>query len=219
MNVVLFGASGMVGGGVLTECLADDAVAEVRAVSRRPLGIAHPKVRGVVVADLFELQAQAHELGTPDACLYCLGVSSAGMSEAAYRRVTFDLTVVVADVVGSVAPDVTFCFVSGQGTGSGNAMWARVKHEAEQMLLERPFETVVFRPGFIQPVAGARSRTAIYRALYTLLGPLTPVLRRLAPGSVTDSRTVARAMIRAARGGAPKRVLETSDINGLGRDG
>lgn len=217
MNVLLFGASGMIGGGVLTECLEDPTVTEVVAVVRRTLGRSHPKLREVVVHDLFELAAYAHELGSPDACLYCLGVASAGMSESAYCRVTLDLTILVADVVQQRRPDIVFAFVSGQGTGTSRAMWARVKHEAENELLGRGFQTFVFRPGFIQPVKGARARTRTYRLLYNVLGPLAPLLKRLAPGSVTDTEILARAMIRVSSAGHAQRILETSDINAAGR--
>ena len=163
MNILLFGASGMIGGGVLAECLDDDSVDGVVSVSRRSLGISHPKLREIVVADLFNLASHVSDIGSPDACLYCLGVASAGMSESEYRRITFDLTVLVADVLEVHAPDMVFAFVSGQGTGTSRAMWARVKHEAENELLTRTFDTYLFRPGFIQPVNGAKPRTTASR--------------------------------------------------------
>jgi uncharacterized protein YbjT (DUF2867 family) len=216
VNVVLFGATGMIGGGVLTECLDDDGVASVVSVGRTPSGRRHPKLRDVVIPDLFDLGARADEIGGFDACLYCLGVSSAGMSEDAYRRVTLDLTVAVADVLERLEPDMTCCFISGAGSGSGRAMWARVKGEAERVLLDRAFTTYVFRPGFIRPVKGARSRTPLYRALYALLRPITPAVQAIAPNSMTSTDVLGRAMIRAASDGFAKRILETPDINALG---
>lgn len=218
LKTLLFGATGMIGTGVLIECLADAGVDSVVSVGRSSSGRTHPKLREVRTPDVFGLASHVDELGPIDACLYCLGVSSAGMSEERYRAITLDLTVAVADVVESINPACRFCFVSGQGSGSGRAMWARVKGEAEEAVLARPFEAYVFRPGFIQPLMGARSRTPLYRALYTVLGPFIPALKKLAPGHVTTTEVLARAMIRAASGGCPKRVLETSDINDLGRD-
>lgn len=216
MKILLFGATGMIGGGVLTEALDDPTVTSVVSVGRSPSGRRHPKLRDVVVPDLFDLPAHRDDLGPFDACLYCLGVSSAGMSEAEYRRITLDLTVAVADLVESMEPSCRFCFVSGQGSGSGRAMWARVKGEAEDVILERSFEGHVFRPGFIQPVKGARSRTALYRALYTILGPVSPILRKAAPGLVTTTEILARALIRVGREGHPEQVLETRDIDEAG---
>lgn len=216
MNVLLFGATGMIGGGVLTECLEDSAVRSVVSVGRAPSGRAHPKLRDLVVPDLFALGTQADELGRFDACLYCLGVSSAGMSEDAYRRVTLDLTVAVADVLERLEPDLTMCFISGAGSGGDRAMWARVKGEAELGLLARGFTTYVFRPGLIRPMKGARSRTPIYRALYAALAPLAPAVQALAPNSMTRTDVLGRAMIRAASEGHTQQILETPDINTLG---
>lgn len=216
MNVVLFGATGMIGGGALTECIDDPAVESVVSIGRHRSGRNHPKLREVVVEDLFDLAGWADEIGPFDACLYCLGVSSAGMSEDRYRRITLDLTELVADALEERQPDMTMCFISGQGSGSGRSMWACVKGAAEQALLSRSFTSYVFRPGFIQPVKGARSRTTLYRALYAVLGPLSPVLRALAPNSLTTTEILGRAMIRAARQGHPGSILETPEINALG---
>lgn len=216
MNALIFGATGMIGGGVLTECLDDDYVESVVSVGRAPSGRRHAKLREVLVPNLFDLREYGDALGPFDAVLYCLGVSSAGMSEAEYRRVTYDLTVAVADVVEGLNPRCRFCFISGQGSGSGRAMWARVKGEAEQALLERPFATHVFRPGLIQPVKRARSRTPLYRVIYTLVGPALPILRRLMPGAITTTEILGRAMIRVAANGHERRVLEPPDINAVG---
>ncbi len=216
MKVLLFGASGMIGSGVLEECLTSGDVTEVVAVGRRPLDATHPKLRQVVVPDLFELSAHAEEVGTPDVCLYCLGVSSTGMSEAAYRRITVELTECVADVVERRNPEVVFIFVSGMGTGPKGAMWAKAKFDAEEGLRARDFPAYSFRPGFIRPVGASTPKVPVYRVLYALMSPVAPILQRLFPGGVTDSRTLARAMLRVGAEGYSKAILESRDINEVG---
>jgi uncharacterized protein YbjT (DUF2867 family) len=219
MNVLLFGATGMVGQGVLRECLLDPGVERVLAVGRRKTGLEHEKLREIVRADLFDLSAVEGELAGHDACFFCLGVSSAGMSEPEYTRVTFDLTMAVARVLARLNPGMTFIYVSGAGTDAGErgrTMWARVKGRTENALLGLPFRAAtMFRPGFIQPMHGIRSRTRLYRALYAVAGPLYPLWKTLFPGFVTTTEKVGRAMLRAARDGAPRAVLENRDINAL----
>jgi uncharacterized protein YbjT (DUF2867 family) len=218
MRVVLFGASGMVGGGALRECLEDPGVEAVLSVGRRSCGVTHAKLRELTHPDLFDLAAVAEKLRGYDACFYTIGVTSAGMSESDYRRITYDLTVAVMDVLVRENPGLKICFVSGAGTDAsekGRVMWARVKGAAENHVLGLGQEAYVFRPGYIQPLKGVRSATAIYQALYTVAAPFYPVLRRLFPGSVTTSVAVGRAMINAVTRGAPERVLETRDINEL----
>ncbi len=219
MKVVLFGATGMVGQGVLRECLLDDGVETVLSVGRRASGQSDPKLRDLAVADLTDFSAVEGELTGFDACFYCLGVSSAGLSEAQYRHVTYEMPVAAARVLSRLNPGMTFVHVSGAGadsTGRRRTMWARVKGEAENALLAMPFEAVyVFRPAFIQPLHGIRSRTAVYRVLYAALRPVYPLLRAAFPRYVTTTEQVGRAMLGAARRGAPKRVLENHDINGL----
>jgi uncharacterized protein YbjT (DUF2867 family) len=221
MNVLLFGGTGMIGQAVLGACLEDQGVARVLSIGRSGLGRSHPKLREIVRDDLFDLSGIARDLAGYDACFFCLGVSSAGMSERDYRRATFDLTLAVARALAAASPSMTFLYVSGAGTdaaGTGRRMWARVKGETENALRALPFAAaVMLRPAAILPRRGIRSRTALYRWSYALTRPLWPLLRWLFPGSVTDSDTLARAMIRAARGGAPKPVLESDDINELGR--
>jgi uncharacterized protein YbjT (DUF2867 family) len=216
---MVFGASGMIGGGVLRECLEDPRVTSVLCVGRRSSGLAHPKLDELIRSDLFDLAPVAQRLEGYDACFYCVGVSSAGTSEEAYRRITLGLTVSVAAVLERASPGIVVCFVSGlgsDGTGTSRVMWARVKGEAENSLLEGTLDAYVLRPGFVQPMKGVRSATPLYRALYGVAGPLFPVLRRLFPASVTTTATVGRAMLRIASGGWPKRVLETRDINEAG---
>jgi uncharacterized protein YbjT (DUF2867 family) len=219
VNVLLFGATGMVGDGVLHECLADARVTSVLAVGRSPLGLTHPKLREQSRTDFFGYGDLAKELATIDACFFCLGVSSVGMKEAEYRRLTYDLTLEAARALAIAKPGATFCYVSGESTDSterGRTMWARVKGKTENDLLKLPLDAYMFRPGFIRPRSGARSKTPAYRALYAVFGPLYPLLRRLAPTHVTTSENLGLAMIAVAVDGYSKRILENVDINALG---
>jgi len=218
MKVILLGATGMVGQGVLRECLQDDAVEGVLVLGRASTGVRHPKLREIVQADLTDLGGVEAELSGYDACFFCLGVSSAGMTEEAYRRVTHDLTLAVARTVLALNPGLTFVYVSGQGTDSserGRMMWATVKGRTENDLLALPLDAYMFRPGFIQPMHGITSRTRLYRVAYRVTTPLFPVLWRLIPNRLTTTERLGRAMIAVARSGAPGRILETRDINAL----
>jgi uncharacterized protein YbjT (DUF2867 family) len=219
MRVVLFGATGMIGQGVLRECLLAPTVETVLTVGRSATGQRHAKLREVVHADLFDLTPIEADLRGLDACFFCLGISSAGRSEADYRRITYDLTLAAARTLVSLNPDLTFIYVSGQGTDSterGRSMWARVKGKTENDLLALHDKAYMFRPGFVRPMHGARSRTALYRAVYAAVTPLYPVLRALLPGSVTTTEHLGRAMLAVAATGAPKRVLESREIDALG---
>jgi uncharacterized protein YbjT (DUF2867 family) len=217
MRVILFGATGMVGQGVLRECLPDPGVETVLSIVRAPAGQRSPKLREIVQQDVSDLSAIQNDLAGYDACFFCLGVSSFGMAEPEYRRVTYDLTLSVARTLASQSPNMTFIYVSGTGTDSserGRSMWARVKGETENALLRLPFKAVyMFRPGFIRPLHGAAAKTKWLRAVYAVVGPLYPVLRALVPQYVTTTECVGRAMIHVARHGAPHRVLESRDIN------
>jgi uncharacterized protein YbjT (DUF2867 family) len=219
MKVILFGATGMVGLGVLRECLLDPQVELVLSLGRSRTGQQNPKLRELVHADLFELSTIENELQGFDACFFCLGVSSAGMSEAAYRRVTYELTVTTAQTLARLNPTMTFIYVSGAGTDSserGRSMWARVKGATENALLRLPFKAAyMFRPGVIRPLHGIRSKTTSYRIGYSLMAPLLPLLQRALPQYVTTTKQVGRAMLHAARAGAPKSILESADINAL----
>lgn len=220
MKLVVFGATGMVGQGVLREALAADDVEQVLVVVRAPTGLSHPKLRELVHRDFGEFGAVERELAGYDACFYCLGVSAAGLSEAEYRRVTYDFTLAAATTLARVSPGMTFVYVSGAGTDGTEralAMWARVKGATENALLRLPFRgTYMFRPAFIRPAHGERSKTASYRAMYAATGWLLPLVRRVLPQYVTTTEEVARAMLRVAREGAPSRVLENADIARLG---
>ena len=218
MNVIVFGASGMVGGGILRECFDDPNIDAILSVGRRSSGMVHPKLREVLLPDLFRLDDLKDDLAGYQACFYCLGVSAAGMSEADYRRVTLDLATLAAKVLEEVSPGLTFCYVSAQGADSsemGRIMWARVRGETENRLLQLPVPAFIFRPGLIQPLKGVRSRIRYVRVLYRVIGPFFPVLNRLFPNQVTTSVRIGQAMIRAATAGYSKRVLEPRDINAL----
>ncbi|WP_329376475.1 epimerase [Streptomyces sp. NBC_01351] len=221
MNVILFGATGMIGRGVLRECLRDDSVDSVLAIGRTPLGVSHPKLRESVQQDPSDLAAAGVDPAGYDACFFCLGVSSLGMKEEAYRRVTYDLTLAVARPLAAANPGLTFVYVSGVGTDSterGRSMWARVKGKTENDLLELPFRAYMFRPGIVQPVRGVPSKARITRAVYAVAGPLIPLVRRVAPNLVIPSEAMGRAMIAVATPGTevPGHVLGPADINRLG---
>jgi uncharacterized protein YbjT (DUF2867 family) len=219
MKVILFGATGMVGQGVLRECLLDADVESVLAVGRSSVGQTHPKLRELLDPDLYTLDRKASDLRGFDACFFCLGVSSAGMAEDAYRRVTFDLTLAVANTLVKLNPQMTFIYVSGQSTDStekGRIMWARVKGATENALLRLPFKAaVMFRPGGIEPMHGIKSKTPSYRFLYALTQPLWPVMRRCFPKYVTSTEQIGHAMLKVVKTSAPKSILETTDINAL----
>jgi uncharacterized protein YbjT (DUF2867 family) len=218
MRVILFGASGMVGQGVLRECLLDPEVTEVLSIVRTATGQQHPKYREIVHANFFDFSSLETKLSNFNACFFCLGVSSAGMSEKNYRRVTYDITLAAAEVLAKLNPPMTFVYVSGAGTDSserGGTMWARVKGQTENALLRLPFKAAyMFRPAVIVPLHGIESRTMIYRISYAVLKPVLPLLMRF-PKYVTTTEKLGRAMLTAALRGAPKSILESSDINNL----
>ena len=221
MNVLIFGATGMVGRGVLRECLLADDVVRVRAIGRTATGQSHPKLQELVHQDLFEYSTIEADLTNLDACFFCIGVTSSGMAEAQYTRLTYELTLSAAQTLARLNPQMTFVYVSGAGADSsevGKVMWARVRGRLENALQRLPFKAVyVFRPGIIQPLHGIRSKTGSYRWLYTLTRPLLPLLRMLMPQTVLSTEIMGRAMLAVARHGAPKAVLEAADISELGR--
>ena len=215
MKVILFGATGMVGQGVLRECLRDDGVTGVLAVGRGSTGRTHPKLRELVRKDLFDFGAAGADLQGYDACFFCLGVSSAGMSEADYTHLTFDLTMGWAQALARINPAMTFVYVSGAGTG-GKAMWAQVKGRTEDALLALFPSAYMVRLGALRSMHSEVSKTRWTRIGYVVLRPLLPLVRAIAPGLVITTEELGRAMIRVARQGAPKRVLEGRDLRALG---
>ncbi|HKB09558.1 MAG TPA: hypothetical protein VKD69_02850 [Vicinamibacterales bacterium] len=219
MNVMLFGATGMVGQGVLREALLDPDVARVLAVGRTSTGHRHPKLQEAVVPNVSDLSAIEAQLTRFDACLFCLGVSSAGMAEGPYTQLTFNLTLTVAATLARLNPGMTFVYVSGAGTDSterGRMMWARVKGRTENALLKLPFKAAyMVRPGIIIPLHGIQSRTSWYRVIYAITRPLYPLLSRLGPNLITTTEQLGRAMITLAKDGHSKPILEMRDINAL----
>jgi uncharacterized protein YbjT (DUF2867 family) len=218
VHVVLFGASGMVGHGVLIECLDDPGVSRVVSVVRRPTGITHAKLTEIVHADFLDYGAIEPALRDADACFFCLGVSSAGMKESDYRHVTYDFTLAAARTLHRLNPKLVFIYVSGAGTDStekGRSMWARVKGKTENDLLALFATAYMFRPGYIHPEKGVKSRTGWVRVATVVLRPVGFVLKRF-PGIGTSSDVLGRAMIAAVRSGAPSRVVESREINALG---
>lgn len=214
MKVIVYGASGMVGQGVLRECVLDPDVTEVLTVGRRPLARTHPKLTDKVVTDLVDLSTL--DFAGYDACFFCLGVSSTGMSEEAYRHVTYDFALAAGRKLAVESPGATFTYVSGMGTDEhGRQMWARVKGRTESDLMDLPLKAYMFRPGYIQPKHGATSRTTLYRVLYAGLSWLYPLIRRVVPDQVTTTEQIGLAMLRLARHGGPKRILNPPDINAL----
>jgi uncharacterized protein YbjT (DUF2867 family) len=217
----------MVGSGVLRTALLDDVVEKIVVVGRRetPLPADVPldrsqRVTQLVVPDLTDLSAIEGALTDLDACLFCLGISSMGLDEAAYTRITYDTAMTAGRALAKHNPGLTMCFVSGAGTdasGAGRSMWARVKGKTENDLRTLPYKrSYAFRPGIIKPVGGVTSKTAAYRIVYTVLGPVVSGLVKVAPGLATTSEVLARAMLRVARDGADIDVFESKDINRVG---
>ena len=219
MKVILFGATGMVGQGVLRECLLDPGVEGVLAVGRSPAGQTHAKLRELKHDNFFDFSAVESQLAGYDACFFCLGVSSIGMDEERYRRLTYDITMAAATTLAKRNPGMVFTYVTGRGTDSterGSLMWARIKGKTENDLLKLPFKAAyMFRPAAIQPLHGVRSKTAWIHATYMATAPLWMLLNRIAPAYATTTEKVGRAMIKVAREGYRKPVLESEDINAV----
>src|SRR5438270_9099519 len=219
MKVILFGATGIVGQGVLRECLIAPGVTQVLSISRSSTGQKHEKLRELLHQDFSDFSSVERDVIGYDACFYCLGVSAAGMKEADYAHVTYDFTLAAARVPARVNPRMTFIYVSGAGTDSsekGRSMWARVKGRTENALLALPFKAkFMFRPGVIQPMHGITSRTKWYRAFYLVATPFFPLLKAAFPRTISTTERVGRAMLVAAKRGAPKTMLDNADINAL----
>jgi uncharacterized protein YbjT (DUF2867 family) len=219
MNVILFGATGMVGQGVLRECLIDPDVQQILSIVRTASNQQHSKFRELIHPDFFDYSSIESQLTGYDACFFSLGVSSAGMDEAKYKHLTYDLTLAAANTLARLNPQMTFLYVSGAGTDSterGRTMWARVKGKTENDLLKLPFRAAyMFRPGVIQPLHGIRSKTRLYQTFYTVLNPVLPVFKSAFPNLVTTTEQLGRGMLKVARQGYSRPILESRDINAL----
>jgi uncharacterized protein YbjT (DUF2867 family) len=216
MNIALFGATGMVGQGVLRECLLDPMVEAIVTVGRTATGAHHHKLQEIVRQDLWNYTDIASNLSGLQACFFCLGVSSAGMTERDYERVTFGITLAAAGTLCKLNPQMVFVYVSGAGTDSserGRSMWARVKGRTENALLQLPFAAAYrLRPGIIVPLYGVKSKMRVYRVFYMLTGPLLPLLLAAFPNHVLTTEHIGRAMLAVVKHGFPKKVLEAGDI-------
>jgi len=216
MNVLLFGATGMVGQGVLSECLLDPSVQSVVTIGRSATGQQNSKLREVVHPDLWNYATIESDLRNFDACFFCLGVGSAGMAEKDYEHVTYGITIAAAETLSRLNPKMVFIYVSGTGTDSsekGRMMWARVKGKTENALLRLPFAAAyMFRPGFIEPAHGEISRNKLYRILFTIAKPLLPAIRRAFPNQILTTHQIARAMLNLVTRPYPKHILEIQDI-------
>lgn len=221
MHVLLFGATGMIGQSALRECLRAPDVERVTTVVRKPTDATDPKVREIVHQDFHDFSAVADQLAQADACLYCLGVASAGLTEAEYTRITYGIALAAGEALVARNPRMRFVFISGAGAVAaeqGGTMWGRVKGHTENALRKLPFaQVVIVRPAFVQPLHGVTSRTALYRAAYVLTAPLAGLLPKVAPGLATTSEHLGLALLEIARHGADKAVLESKDIHALGQ--
>ena len=220
MKVIVFGATGMVGQGVLRECLRDGDVTEVLTVGRSATGQPHPKLCELVHKDFLDFSTIEKDITGYDACFFCLGVSSIGMDAERYRHLTYDITLAAARPLARLNPGMTFVYVTGASTDSteqGRVMWARVKGKTENDLLKLPFKAAyMFRPGAIQSLHGVRSKTAWVQAIYVMTGPLLSFLHQVAPNFVTTTEEVGRAMLSVAKRGYPRPILEMEDIHKAG---
>ena len=214
MNLILFGASGMVGQAVLRECLLDKSVERVLSIGRRASGKSHAKLREIILPDLFDFSIDQEELKDLDACLFCLGVSSVGMDSAEYQRLTFDLTMGWAKLLARSNPRMTFVYVSGAGTG-GPAKWAQVKGRTENELLNLFPSSYMIRLGALRPMHGEVSRTRWTRVGYLVVRPILPLIAAFAPSAIISSEELGRAMLHLAKEGASKRILGNSEMRAL----
>ena len=218
MNILIFGASGMVGQGVLRQCLATPDVRLITTIGRSSSGPANPKLREIVLPDLSDFDGVEPLLTGFDACFFCLGVSSSGMAQSDYERITYTLTLDAAQALSRLNPGMVFLYVSGAGTDSsekGRVMWARVKGRTENALLRLTFSAYMFRPGLIQPLDGIKSKTPAYRIAYAAMKPLLPLLHWALPNQVLTTREIGQAMLAVAKRGYSKRILETKDIRAV----
>jgi hypothetical protein len=217
VRAIITGATGMVGEGVLHECLVSDEVEQVLVINRKPCGIIHPKLKEIIHSNFYDLSPIESQLQNYNACFFCLGVTSVGKKEPEYTKLTYDLTTHVADTLVKLNTGMTFCYVSGGGTDStekGKVMWARVKGKTENYLLAMPFKAAyMFRPGYIQPTEGLENTLKAY----TYIGWMYPFLKKIMPSHVCTLRELGSAMIHTVTKGYPNHILHSKDIVALSK--
>ncbi|MCP4520578.1 MAG: NAD(P)H-binding protein [Cytophagales bacterium] len=217
MKVIITGATGMVGKGVLLESLNNSKITEVLLINRNPIDIQNPKIKEIIHKDFMDVSSIQDQLKGYDACFFCLGVSAFRMSEEQYTKLTYDLTLGFANTLVAINPNMTFCYVSGQGTDSsekGSSMWARVKGKTENDLLKLGFDhTFMYRPGGIKPPKGVKSKTPLYNVFLPLVNILYPVFKALSPNSITTSEEIGRSMINVSKNGSSYTHLTAKEIN------
>ncbi|MGR3856877.1 NAD-dependent epimerase/dehydratase family protein [Chryseobacterium indologenes] len=214
IKVIITGSTGMVGEGVLQECITNQKVEKILLINRKSSGYTHPKIEEIIQADLSDISVVSEKIKGYDACYFCLGVSSVGMKEEDYKKVTYDLTLRFAKTLALVNPGMTFCYVSGGGTDSsekGKQMWARIKGKTENDLMKLSLDAYNFRPAFMKPTAGAKN----VKGFYKFINAIYPFLRLFSTTYFLTLEEVGKAMINASLGGFSKRILEVKDISQL----
>jgi hypothetical protein len=218
MNVLITGTTGMVGKGVLLECLDSPLISSVVVINRHSIGLKHEKLKEIIHPDFNDLTPVKSQLENLDACYFCMGVSALGISKEAYRSITYNMTLHMAKTLKILNPDLCFCYVSGAGTSTAENRrqhWANIKGKTENELLATFNNCYLFRPGYIQPLKGIKSATPLYNGIYTVLGPFFPLIKKGFPNQVTTTESVGKAMINACRSGYKKQHLTNGDINYL----
>jgi len=218
LKTIIFGSTGMIGQGVLAECIVNNEVESILVINRQSCNITHPKLKEIIHKNIFDLSEIESEMCGYNTCFFCLGATATTLSEKQYHKITFDLTIYVAQILLKINNDFSFCYISGAGTDrseKGRIMWTRVKGKTENALLAMPFKNAyMFRPGYIQPMNGIKSKTKLYNALYFIFKPFYFILKHF-DSFVTSSETLAKAMIFAVANNYNKNILESKDINKL----
>ena len=216
IKAIIFGSSGMIGKGLLRECLRNPKIESILAINRQPSNLRYTILKEIIHENFFDISALKDDLKGYNTCFFCLGVSAAGLSENEYHKITYDLTIYIAETLLKLNKEMTFCYISAAGADSsekGRIMWARVKGKTENALLRMPFtKAYMFRPSYIQPMVGIKSKTKLYNNLYSITKPFYFFLRRF-KSFVTNSEYLASAMINAVAKGYEKNILKSSDIN------
>ena len=216
IKAIIFGSSGMIGKGLLRECLRNPKIESILAINRQPSNLRYTILKEIIHENFFDISALTEDLKGYNTCFFCLGVSAMGLSENDYNKITYDLTIYIAETLLKINKEMTFCYISAAGADSsekGRIMWARVKGKTENALLKMPFtKAYMFRPGYIQPMIGIKSKTKLYNKLYSITKPFYFILRRF-KSFVTNSEALSSSMINAVAKGYEKNILKSSDIN------